>query len=257
MSVATLFNPSCDYNLYCNSITASAGFITPGSATISGNLVVLGNEAVNGALNIGQTTSGTGLFTVQGLTGGIVAIGNSGNNYYFNYDAAASTLSLLQSGTAINNNYLVNLGTGTMVLAGNMQLVSPSSGIYFGPVGVANYLNVYQTQQSTIAFSGPFTAAQNIVCKFTRVGNLITMTTGELLSAATTSSTITGTISPSLFFPDQVVTSIIQVYNSNSSAQGYITITSSGVMTISVAFGTAFAATGNCGFNQFSISYSL
>ncbi len=256
MSVSTLFNPSCDYNLYCNTITAAGGFITPGSVTISRDLVVLGNEAVNGALSLGQTTSGTGLLTVQGSTGAIIAIGNSGNNFYLNYDAPASTLSLLQSGTATGSPFNVNLNGGTMIVSGNIQLPTALTGIYFGTLA-SNYLNFYEHQSPSVTFSGPWATNQTSICEFTRVGNMITLTFSTVSSTIAIATVITSSVVLTDFRPNQTVDAIIPVSNATGLAQGYITITSAGVITISVGFGSAFSGIGFAGFPTFSINYSL
>jgi hypothetical protein len=244
MSVSSLFDVTCDYNLFCKSITAQ-------------NSTTMGNVVINGNLDVVPTAVNGDLTVHNGTSGAILAIGSPPNNYYFNYDTVSSGLALLQSGTAQNGNFVVSLGTGAMVVLGDIQLANSLSGIYFG-TNVNNFFNVYQSEHLTIPFSGPYASSQNVVCAFTRIGNLITMTLPELLSASTISSNITAVIPPSksLYFPANTVNCIIQVYNLNTSTQGYISITN-GNITITGAFGTPFSNSSNCGFNGFSVSYSL
>lgn len=102
MSVSNLFNPNCDYDLYCHSINAStsASFNSPvtvqGDAISASQLSIVSQNTQDAQVNLGNQA---GYWTVQ----------RTGNN---------QELGIFPNGNSVGKNIVLNLGAGSLIQYG-------------------------------------------------------------------------------------------------------------------------------------------
>ena len=160
MSVATLFNPLCDYNLYCNTITAAGSVVTPGSLTLGGNLLVDGTSTLTRAVNtINNLSVGTNL-SVDGtstLTGAVNTINNLsvGTNLSVTGISALNGIANITGIATLSNGLSV---TGLSSFSGNVNLNGTTS--LFGAVD--DYIGSPGTAGQYLASTGTQIAWTNL-----------------------------------------------------------------------------------------------
>ena len=132
-------------------------------------------------------------------------------------------------------------------------------GVYFEtPAGTPSLLNSYQCQSFTISFSGVWAAPQTVNVFAERIGNAVTLTFALTSAGAAISGYMQSGVGSilSVFCPSSNIVWNSAIVTDNSLSQnGVITVTPSGIVTVSVVTGT-FAATGLAGWPKLTIAYS-
>jgi hypothetical protein len=173
MSVATLFNPLCDYNLYCNTITAAGSVVTPGSLTLGGNLLVDGTSTLTRAVNtINNLSVGTNL-SVDGtstLTGAVNTINNLSVGGTSTLTGAVNTINNLSVGTNLSVtgisalNGIANI-TGIATLSNGLSVTGLSS--FSGNVNLNGTTSLFGAVDDYIG--SPGTAGQYLASTGTQI----------------------------------------------------------------------------------------
>src|SRR6267154_153484 len=185
MSISELFSPN-DFVLYAGTMNANSG--TSGSQTIDGTLTVNGGEFLNGALAMRDLDD--------------IGFGTFPNRWsIYKNTGANNNLILGQGGNALNQDFAINLGTGSLNV----------SSININGLSGANYkLNYYEFRNIPVFFAGPWGAPLPSLLHFQVVGNAVTIMVDGVQAPNTAASTITGVpIIPVGLLPIQTVTQII------------------------------------------------
>lgn len=110
MSCSNLFDPNCDYNLYCNNLNSK-------------NLIISGNQTVNGILTVNSNEILNGFLLVPTAPGGGLLLG-TGNDRWLINNNPFNSLVIAQQGATINKDFFILVGTGNLVVDGNMHLTN-------------------------------------------------------------------------------------------------------------------------------------
>lgn len=154
-----------------------------------------------------------------------------------------------------NNTFKLDVqGTGrfTSYIYANSGIELPSTG------GVPSVLDHYEETSGTLTFTGPWASNQTCNYRLVRNGKIISLVIFSIAVAATISSTITSvSLLASRFRPYDRVEGVCRIIDNGNYSSGFITIESSGGITIDKADLTGFSGSGSTGFNYPTITYPI
>jgi hypothetical protein len=108
-----------------------------------------------------------------------------------------------------------------------------------------------------MTFTGPWATAPTANCRFTQIGNIVSVFMPSIAVAAngTTVATSTGSI-PTRFVPTGVQVQAAVIINASVNAFGFFEINTSGILSFAPPSG-AFTASGNAGIQSATFTYVL
>jgi hypothetical protein len=198
----------------------------------------------------------TGAFVVQDITTARITVLGDG------YIKATGSTGWVKSLHVTDQVHAGSLGvTGTSTLGGNVTVVQGASLYLPSTGGTGSALNFYQDNYIfDSSMSGPFSLGQvTFRAKAARVGKNVTLSMDQVDSAADTATfiSITGALDAA-FRPAANKELPIIVINGGASANGTLSITSAGVLTINgpLSSGGNFTGTSTCGYRGTSVCYT-
>ena len=243
---------------------AGAGYLASATPTLTDTFLSLSTGTPEQNINL-DFGNGNGYYRIQ-RTGSNKEIsfnqyGNSTDtNIVFNTNAGAIIQNgaggivcngLLACGGNISIGHQLLDGTASAGTAGQI-LTSTGSNISWGPV--------YEQFSGSVAYGGPWLIAQNGILLCSKIGKMVTLTFVEVIAPSTSSGIITGTvIIPLNYRPSYENNSMIMVEDQGIVMQGIANVQASGTVLISIGFsgGNFGTVPGTCGFQTFSVSYTL
>lgn len=124
-----------------------------------------------------------------------------------------------------------------------------------GSLSVAGEASAHQTVNLT--YTGPFGVAQTGVCHLSKVGKSINITFDQVVAAAANTAQIISSAIPAVYWPsNDVVAQYIALEDNSAGTFGVVTLSNTGILTISVGLSGSFANTGNCGFFTFCFGFA-
>lgn len=121
---------------------------------------------------------------------------------------------------------------------------------------------------AAVDFTGPYASTQSLDVEWTRNGNIVSLKFPSVIASCSTATSNIGLtlnsesdiLGTDLTPPDTLQQVIVHITNNGSAlaTPGYIQIGGDGTLSIKKdGANTNFSASGNCGFNAFSVTYSV
>lgn len=232
-------------------ITASNGVnITGGSLTVSAGL------SVTGTISSSSTITGSSFSQNGAATSSLKTV-------------SIENLTVAGSGSATFNS-LITANNGLTISSGSLTISSGSftvssgaltaSSISFGVSGGTTALNYYESNSYSGSLTG-FASPQTITVTYTRIGNIVTISTSAAAATEGTSNVTTMTLTgmPTSIRPTNGSRGMPHIVKDNGIlTTGKVVIGTDGTMTFyKDANNTAFTSSGTKGIAGLSISYLL
>lgn len=234
------------------------GILSTAPQTIAGAKTFTDNMVING-INIGQFGGNPAIF-----------LGSSSSNIYWTNNGSMTFINFapntyLGQGTGsltyvVGSNTIFAFGTAStqLGLSGSQVSIDSSSSLTFNNGG--GTITTYAYNTSTVTWNGPWAAPKTGTLSLSLENNMVKIAVANVSeSAAITSTVITlASVIPVAFRPSVNRLAPVTVTNNSVLVSATALIQPSGTITIGADLaGDNFAATGNAGFYDWSLSYNL